>query len=754
MKVEFRRIASLAAAIAFALTVFSCSDNHEGSQTATTDIVITQTMYKEERVMLPEGFSSVISSRYIEETGKICLIFNASDGSVRMTYLNQNLEDEESILLLNGDNLYGCVANIAADGSVTLATLHFEPSEKEITDFAEYYKTTAKTYEIRRYNAAGELTTTIDMNGIDQYFNPESSHYEAIIPYGDSWIISFFDGWAIVDENGEIGEVKADISDYYLGTDKNGKVIAATFDDYCYLDGSTLKISDERTAFAEGVRRSGTPMPGIGDFTAYFHMNEGLFGLASSGEMIKILDYSDSEILTSEIYDICYAAEGQFMLIGCNTNGYYMSKLEVRPDDYVENKETVVVAVEWGIYDDVRTLATMFNKYSDNYEVELKAYTDAVDDLKADILAGDGPDVYKYSDVGEMYNLTNMGALANMYDLMTEYGGFQKEDVLDNIIEAFEYKGGLYGISDKFYIDTYFANSEIIGKEYTNWSLEDFYSFAENMPENMYLGDQATFNTRENVLAFLMACKRTWIDYENATCNFNSDEFIRLLEFSRDAKTLPERDWQEFYDNTTQEEQDIDRKENFGMIKNKTALLVNTIPLHDLSDLTSASYNLGLSLDEITLLYPPSEDGQGTLGIFGGDLYSVIANGKCVEGGWEFVNYIMSFQYQSELYGIVTRKDAFEYMLNDAQAKSQKTVVMTADGQITYDYGYAFPLTDEMLDYFREYVGGCTRLNGGHMTISEIIREEYDYFINGEVTAEQCAEMIQNRVSLYLSENA
>lgn len=36
--------------------------------------------------------------------------------------------------------------------------------------------------------------------------------------------------------------------------------------------------------------------------------------------------------------------------------------------------------------------------------------------------------------------------------------------------------------------------------------------------------------------------------------------------------------------------------------------------------------------------------------------------------------------------------------------------------------------------------------------IGNIYNEETERFFNGEITAEQCAELLQNRISLYLSE--
>ena len=48
----------------------------------------------------------------------------------------------------------------------------------------------------------------------------------------------------------------------------------------------------------------------------------------------------------------------------------------------------------------------------------------------------------------------------------------------------------------------------------------------------------------------------------------------------------------------------------------------------------------------------------------------------------------------------------------------------------------------------------CNKLNDRDSAVNSIIQEEYTAYINGETMAQKCAELIQNRVSIYLSEQS
>ncbi|MDO4864281.1 MAG: hypothetical protein Q4A05_08950 [Ruminococcus sp.] len=139
------------------------------------------------------------------------------------------------------------------------------------------------------------------------------------------------------------------------------------------------------------------------------------------------------------------------------------------------------------------------------------------------------------------------------------------------------------------------------------------------------------------------------------------------------------------------------------------------------------------------------------------DEYCVLTSGKCQQGGWEFVNYSLGYDVQTEDHAhsvFHTHKDAFEDMweqrvkeLND----NDHEVHLNVSG---YTFAYKPYVSPEQSDYIKEAVLSCDRLGIWDENISPILYEEFGSYIAGETSAEDCAKHIQNRVSIVLSEQS
>ena len=64
------------------------------------------------------------------------------------------------------------------------------------------------------------------------------------------------------------------------------------------------------------------------------------------------------------------------------------------------------------------------------------------------------------------------------------------------------------------------------------------------------------------------------------------------------------------------------------------------------------------------------------------------------------------------------------------------------------------PLTQEEVDEFYDYAVSIDTYEGLDMQVSDIILEEASAFFAGQKTAEQVAEIVQNRVTTYINENS
>lgn len=761
-----KKIISFLVSFLMLSTTAACADNKFDSNIPAeiSSIEVSQLMYKQEELSFPADYSGVLGLYYCDG---VRFIYQTTKKDIKVVRYDENMEELSFLKLVNGsEDVYEAYCCTKPDGSILLLLMFVDYPYEEITDYEDYFKNAEIRFEIRCYSAEGELIHS-NMTDFNKHFTFGESYIDGLYDYGGNYIISFKDGLALLDSDGETTDIQENNDYFVFATDTEGNTVAAGLESYTYMDGSTLNVNDSNSVeYGKWKNRTGPVFSGTGDFKLYFLMNDGIYGLTFDDEFIQLLDFLDSNISPSGVYCAAYGGEGKFVTMGADqtyADGMFYNLLTIRPDDYVENKQTVILGCDTND-NNAPEIASMYNKQSDSYNVELKKYAE-LDDLKLDVLAGSPPDVFASRESSFMYRYANLGAFADLYEIMEERDGLKKDDILDSVLQAYEYKGGLYGLPIAFRIDAYIANSDVIGREYTNWNYDEFFSFAENLPAGMHLGSRnSSFAYRDHLFDILCANSvGSWIDYDNYTCNFDSEEFIHLLEFCKNVEINEPFDW----DNTNDEQEKAEYLDAETSLLSKTSFIAEAhISMPD--DLFYNAISKGLFLDDnFTYLTAPSDDRRGTISPINNMCYSVLNGSPDPDGGWDFMNYIFSAKFQlnylQTAYLFTSNKESMEYTMNrflEATADYQIAVDPLrpyADGDGTWEEGVDWiykPIDDETLQYFNDFIAGCNKLRDADSSVYDIVKEEYEDCLNGEVTAQQCAEMIQNRVSLYLSEQS
>ncbi len=748
-----KKVISFLLSFAVLISSCSCGQNNNSSNSDSSNIEnvmqITQTIYKEEVLVTPDDCQMVQKIYYIPESEKYYIIFRSTQGEIKISVLNSNFETENNISLGKPEQNSQSYYYANPDGTITefLYTIDYDYPENGQYDEEDFLQNAKISFKMKKYDVAGNIIFEKDMPDMNQCYNINVSRFSGVVSDGDGYILNIHTGLVKIDFDGNVLNSTYDDKHDFLGIDSNGKILCASIDSISYLDENKLAPYSQSIPTDKYLYINNNPEAGRNGYKIYLQMNEGYFGLTDDNKFVKILDYNTSNIVSSEVIDVVAGSKGKFLMYSISNDGSeYISKLTVRPDDYVENKKTVVLGIEDSSNDAINQIISRFNKQSDDYKIECKSYGGDYDKFNKDLISGESPDLFMYRQTSSMYRYANNGVFDDMYEYIENYNsenGFKKDDILDNVIDALEYKGGLYGICSSFKIDSLFANSDVIGKEYTNWSYQDMYDITENMPNNMVLSNSIAFNTRLDVFNFLGAYYSTnWIDYVNAKCDFTSEKFLKFLEFCHDVQLQPELD----YASMTSEEVQMVNQQNYNMLKNKEALFGFDY-MNSIKDVYSRIEQNFLPDNNVTLLGLPSDNNSGYISP-SGNMYSIINNGDCKEGAWAFINYIMSEPYQDKVAGdwglLVTRKDSFE--------KGIKRCISLPefDG---YIHRYSIcDASNEFVEYFFDYVGQCNNLVYQNGYITYIMDEEFNEFINNNISAEECAERIQSRVSIYLSE--
>ncbi len=748
-----KKLLSLLTALTFLTAATACTEKEENSSSpAVPDVTVSQTMYKEEHVEFPEDKRFTEGLTYIDGQG-VRLIYTDNDNNYKIADYDENMDVKSTTELFTAEDNAFVNFDCADDGTMIALVVNVQ-SDYEIGT-PEYFENAEFTYELRKYAPDGSGETVIPIPELGDYYAPYNDVILNFQLIDGKILIVLSSGKLIMDLEGNILETRQEGGFVSYCEDSSGKIIAAADKGYCYMDKLSLTLPENMTEYGEYLRLNLNLgiTKGYGGFTAFFMLNGGVYGMTENGSLTELFNYNDSLVSINDYRSLVYAGKGKFAGISSEMDKTFLTLLTVRPDDYVMNRKDIVIGVIGEIGSDRQELASMYNKKNDSYKADLKVYGE-MDDFSAAVLIDDAPDCISYSGTYNMRRLNNLGAVMDMYELSEKYGGFKREDILDNVLEALEIDGSLYGISQKFQLVSAIGRSDIFPNSNMTW--QEFKGIYDSMPENVYFSNITGMNLPRDVFEFLCTSNlHSFIDYEKGECNFNTPEFIEMLEFTKTVRLMPEIDWQDFYDSHTDEEINLFFKENDNRLLNGE-VMVATVNAAALDDFINIKHRYHFDNGEFTLLDAPSENPQSN--IFFQTLYSVVTNGKCPEGAWDYINFITSENFltsylQTER-SFVTFKGAFEKINKQIRWDSENPVYVDENGVTVTTFTTEKPITDEEYNMALEYISKCTIPADYNQTLYNILMEEYEAFAAGDKTAEECAEIIQNRVSIYLSENS
>lgn len=730
-----KKILSLFTTITVITALTSCSfrGNTAKSRINTAENVeIVQTMYGQHKINAPTDLEIYFNIGAAGEN--YCLIYRSADGRIKMSTLDDELTFSESTVL-SEERAFTCYADFT-DNRITLLILPLDSEDR------------VSGYKIADFSLDGQLISETDINSIDEYYNGDVPIINGIINYGEGWIVSVGNELLLIDRSGNITDNQtSDGIGLSVGRTADGKYILTEHASYRCLDGQTLKLPMEPTYFSEGLTDCHGIMYGNGGFSAYLLGSDAVYGLQPDGSVSVVLHFSASE-LKNNFSQMCALRPGEFFaaMYNTSTNSTEFSLLTRRPDDFSDSRQEIVLAMSGGD-SSLNDLAVEFNHLNDKYKVTVKSKIFDTTEMRNSILSDDAPDLICLGSNTEVTHLYNMGALADMSIFLDGDTGIDRDELLPNVIEAYTFNGGIYSLPTEFCLNILIANREVLGEEYRNWTIDDFIDTV-----NAHEGDMFVENycTEPDALLDYILCG-DWIDEENAECHFDSDDFIKALKFCRDSQSLAVP-------------YDFDNPNvNSGMdfqfsLKNKKALLNRTVQ-GDFSIISNLG-SIGMTYSDITILGIPSN------GItMSGTEYSITSNGDCPEGAWEFLSYLMSDEVQTrELFytSIPINIKALEARAENFSCDpAEMTTIESSIGfrgndgtEVNFNTAYNESLTTEEMEDYLDLIKGCRKSEFGNYSITEIAHDEFGRFINGEISAEECAAAIQNRAQIYISENS
>ena len=308
-----------------------------------------------------------------------------------------------------------------------------------------------------------------------------------------------------------------------------------------------------------------------------------------------------------------------------------------------------------------------------------------------------------------------------------------REDFIPSLFAALTQRGGLYEYTDRFTMLT------LLGAEHLGLSREDW--TAERAMEVLSREDGAPYLTQEEMLLlFSWAATAAFMDRESCSCSFDSPSFVGWLELMKRIPVVsteggsysPGCDWLISYDFASE-----------------------------------AGYRPRLSFQDeaVVLGFPGSggsgayfmkllpADGMGHIGqlrLGDGFLWTggcntslgVMASSVNKDGAWRFVKTFMLGETEPTLDdGIPVLRASFEQAVENNMRQPQSNVS---------DYA-SFNEKDAAV--MRELVYGTDRMVIRDEAVIDTLQTELRAFLAGKESAEEAAGLLQNKLSIYMSEH-
>lgn len=409
--------------------------------------------------------------------------------------------------------------------------------------------------------------------------------------------------------------------------------------------------------------------------------------------------------------------------------------------------------------DGVRIVTRDYSQYNTDED-----YTAGTKKLVNDILNGIyKPDMvtgYSASDdlLAQIY-ANNL--YTDLYPLMEADGTIAKDDLLGCITRTYETGDGkLWALGKSLTVQTLMGTKEMLGDR-TGWTLSEMIDFANTLPDGtqllLGLSQQTASSTLLGQNGYGM-----FIDMETNTCNFESEEFIKYLEY---LATLPAT-YEEAIAATGWNQDDYDSR--YLLYHNGQVALKNE-SYYGVNDWvgTDAEFN---TPDVVRIGYPTAD---GTSSGARVDMTPYVITSFCEypDEAWDFIESLIIPTESSRYSG---RNDfpvlKSEFMKTCEEEYDSLFEVYFSGGMSWGPYNPEYDdleaemqepgirkfFTEEdakaMLAWFDNEVGAPTS-DAVNEEITAIIEEEISSYLGGAKTASDCARIIQSRVNIWLAEH-
>ncbi|MCL2717957.1 MAG: extracellular solute-binding protein [Lachnospiraceae bacterium] len=408
----------------------------------------------------------------------------------------------------------------------------------------------------------------------------------------------------------------------------------------------------------------------------------------------------------------------------------------LREGEELAEKETLVIGGVLIFIDDaLRTAIIEFNHSHPKYWIEIKEYAteDSSDDefnegvtrLNLDIVNGKGPDIIVLPPRISMELYARKGVLADLYPFINEDKNMKRADFQENIIKAHELDGRLLGMPIFYQIHTLVAAESEIG-DIKGWNLDEMIEYVNSrLPDSKVFADYS----KSGVLSLcLRANGEALVDWNNVDNGFQRDLYLKMLYFAN--QFTPDHLY--VYDDNI-----AGRIQDDKQVQLWSKVLIGYYYHQNLSEIFGE-----------LVVYPgfPSENGNGNL-INSYSVISINQNSEHKNAAWEFISSMLTEEFQTR--NFTTSLISFPILKSAHEAKIKEAM------RGFYDWAensHVAGATESDIQTVTDLINSAEKIRVYDEHILNIAMEEAGYFFSGIKTAEEVADIAENRIAIYVSE--
>lgn len=630
--------------------------------------------------------------------------------------------------------------------------------------YYDYYRFETAWFFRTLDSTGAELNSArLDMDGEDVYI------HEAVCDEKGNLVISTGPGLtAFAPDGSRAYDIRFDGYIYSLVRLQDGRAAALIYEN----GGSSLSLRViDTSAGAFSAESYAVPhdayelIPGGGDYDLYYTSGVNFYGYSLAEQRAeKLLNWLSCDVDSSELGLVNVDSSGVIR----GFTGSYDEKADTWSMDYftldrvpydpAAQKKTLSMAVMY-MDPNIQKAILSFNRSGGDYRIEVTDYSEfnteedysaGMTKLTTEIMAGDMPDILALDQL-PYRQMAAKGLLTDLYPYIDGDSSLDRDDYFQNVLSALEVDGGLYCAPGGFGVMTAAGASSVVGDE-PGWTYDDYYAALAIMPEGCE-GFDVGFDRNSLLTLCLVLDLDQYMDWSTGECRFDSEDFVKLLEFAASGGRDFDYENYEFSGDDTasariQQGRQMLTQANFSgvdfMYENFTQLFGG----------------------EVTFIGFPTMHGVGSV--------LAVEDGYCISSGcsdkdaaWQFVRTVLTDKYQSGGFYLPTNRKTFEeklrasmvveyqkdpngnYLLDENGERIPLPKGGFTDGINTYEI---YATTEEQAQQLRSVIDSATKLMDYDESIIKIVSEQAAAYFSGQKSAREVAKLIQSKASIYINE--